>query len=300
VWDLDTLANMNRPYHEPRLKPRNSLEVLIKKLKAPGPPSLHLLLARMVSSDDYAVFRRLIRELLPDYEREILEHTLPCDQMEIFLNRFGERYFELEERMELEAYGDLIFGIPLRVRGFSYDDYEDLPNNNWRDGIRLLTYLFEYPFTGDGGARTVLGESLLDIIPRELIARVPKGGYDPELMHRLLNNTRYKSVAVWGDYISGQTRNEFLDTTEEEWANSTAIEWGKEEVENLTRLSQQADVIWNGFLEVFNKLEANPPVAFGELLGYIEERRKKIESNADKAARSVPVGAAGQTRRTPR
>ncbi len=271
MWDLDTLANMNRPYHEPRPKPRNALEVLIKKLKAPAPPSLHLLLARMVSSDDYAVFRRLIRDLLPEYEREILEQTLPCDQMEIFLNRFGERYFELEERMELEAYGDLIFGIPLRVRGFSYDDYEDLPGGSWRDGILLLTCLFEYPFIGDAGARTVLAESLRQQVPTELLERIPDGGYSTELMHRLLNNTRYKSVAVWGDYIKGETRNEFLDTTEDEWANSTAIEWAKEEVENLTRLSQQADVIWNGFLEVFNKLEANPPVAFGELLGYIEE-----------------------------
>ncbi len=121
------------------------------------------------------------------------------------------------------------------------------------------------------------------------------GGYSTELMHRLLNNTRYKSVAVWGDYIKGETRNEFLDTTEDEWANSTAIEWAKEEVENLTRLSQQADVIWNGFLEVFKPLEDNPQVAFGELLDYIEERRKKIESSANKdtnkAARSVPVGA---------
>lgn len=238
-------------------------------LRSLGPPSLSVLIARLEETEDYEDFLALVREFLPEREREILRQPTPAGQMATFADRFQDRYFPLGDRFRkgyTEGYADLTRGIPVVALGISPEDYHDL---DLRPGLLLMTYLVEVPSWIEAGARVPLGEACAEHVPTDLLCRAPERGLSRSVTRSLLRDTSYEGLAHWADMLEWDTGNYFLDISSEElWEELPP--WKREVVEALTREWQQAEVIQKSVLDLAQWLEEDPPARFGELLDFLE------------------------------
>ena len=96
------------------------LLILGVKLRSVGPPSLQMLIAHIQDAEEYEDFWRLVIELLPEREREILDEPTPGEQIAAFASFFEDRYFPLQDGLregDAEGYSDLTYQIPVVVMG---------------------------------------------------------------------------------------------------------------------------------------------------------------------------------------
>lgn len=239
-----------------------------------APPSLAGLLHLIVPDEGYLEFLNIVRNLVPDYQGEILGAGSPGLQIVLFAARFREQYFPIpmleDGYYDDFGYYDLAHGLPLWSLGMGWDDWHELPDS--RLGHRLLMCLVESPWFQDGGARIALMESCLEHVPAEIMRRVPADGYNPVLLHEWLDDGQYSAVAVNADMAWHETGSIFLDMDEEEWNFAT---WDLETVVDLTQQWQRADNLTDQVVELEEWLEADPPVRFGQLLDYIDSRRPR-------------------------
>jgi len=241
------------------------------RLRCLGPPSLTMLMAQLEGAEAYTDFVALVRELLPEWEQDILRQPSPEEQIAAFASRFQDRYFPLEDRAMLgdfEEYGLFLQGIPVIVMGLSFDDYHYLPHDGC-PGILLMTYLLEDP-DQEEDARIALAEACSAHVPRELLQRVPEGGLTAEQAHRLLDGTQFEGVARWADMLQGGTGNFFLDVCYEELWETDFPQWDREVVEELAQQWPQAERAQQQLRDLADRLEEDPPARFQELLELIE------------------------------
>ena len=78
-----------------RKKPTTPLEVLRERLRNARPPSISILLSFFQNVETYNDFVKLVREYLPEREKEILEKPTPHEQMACFASHFEDRYLPL-------------------------------------------------------------------------------------------------------------------------------------------------------------------------------------------------------------
>ena len=250
------------------------LLALAQRMLSLGLPSLSILIARLGEMEEYEDFVILVREFLPEREGEILHELTPASQVARFASYFEDRYFPIDDNLklgEVESYYELTRGIPVIVRGISYEDYHDVASD-WRPGVQLMTYLIEDPYEGD--SRIALAEACQEHVPIDLLQRVPEGGLSLGEAHQLLDNTPYKALALWGDIVCMDTGNFFFDTDYEMlWSGGYLPEWNRETVEYLTEQWQQADHIDQEVSNLIGWMEEDPTTRFGEILNFILERR---------------------------
>jgi hypothetical protein len=251
------------------------LENLGVKLKKLGPPSLSLLIALLQDAEEYRSFVSLVREFLPEEEREILRQSTPARQMSAFATHFQDRYFPLDGTFInglAEGYSELTRRIPVIALGISWEDYHYMAD--FRPGYQLMTYLLAAPEGQDDEARIPIGEACAEHIGADLLQRIPEGGITREEAHRLLEGTPYEALAHWADILSWQTGNFFLDTAEEQlYEDAFYPEWDKGLVEQLTQEWLKAEKIEEEVGNLADWLENDPPAHFEELLNFILERR---------------------------
>lgn len=270
------------------------LLILTRKLYSAGPPSLAALVARLRDSEEYGEFIRLIREYLPEHEREILREPTPASQMAVFASHFEDRFFPLDWNIKdgmAESYADLTMGIPVIPRGMSYDDYEELPHDG-RPGIQLMAYLLEDPYN-DRDNRVTLAEACKEHIPGELLLRVPEKGLDTKGLHASFLGTKYQGLLRFSEWMRNDTGNFFLDTTGEDLWNgySSAPEWNMENVKALTNEWQQADQIDEEVFKLAEWIEEDAAAHFEELLDFLLERMaRKDGENADERTHAISMG----------
>lgn len=248
------------------------LLALAQRLSSLGPPSLTVLAARIESAEDYKSFVALVREYLPEREQGILRKPDPVGQIAAFISYFSDRYFPLENGYGdmVEGYGEFVARIPLQVMGLSPDDYHEMPD--WGHGYQLMTYLLQDPYGDESGARVALADSCREFVPVELLNRVPQGGLGFDQAHELLDETPYEAVARWGDILTANTGTYQLDVDYEYLWQCECPDWCRENIEQLTRQWQRAEVVWNSTVRLAEWLEEDPPARFGELLDFIEGR----------------------------
>lgn len=254
------------------------LLILARKLVS-GPPSLEVLIGQLEGAEEYKEFVALVREFLPEREVEILRQPSPGEQIAAFADRFGDRYFPLHDSFKLnaEGYGDLLQGIPIIPLGVSCEDYHEILDD--RVGLRLMTYLLAEP-DGQEGTRVVLAEACTTALPTRLLERVPDG-LSPAEAHELLEGTDYEALAHWADIIDSNTGNYFLDMDYEWLCQDGLPDWDRETVEKLVPEWAQADNIQDKVFKLAEWLEEDPAAHFGELLGFIEERRREEDDAND-------------------
>jgi hypothetical protein len=261
------------------------VETLAHKLRSYLPPSLSALVAIIQDHEHYAEFVELVREILPEKERDILGESTPSKQISLFAKEFERRYFPLSESLQYEneqSYYDILCNIPLIPLGIGYEDYDRLVQDG-NDGIMLMTVFFEQPY-GDDGARIALVEGCRDYVSPELMQKIPVKGYSIDEMHHLLDATPYSDLAVWGDILFCNTDNFFLDTDDEMYYNSLPPDWSRENIEWLTRAWREAQEKQEAVFEMAGKFEHKPKEFFQEVIEFIAKRQEsKDGAKADTA-----------------
>lgn len=227
-----------------------------------GPPLPSHLVSLMQSSEAYARFLELVREYLPEHEREILAESSEWGRIAAFINRFADGYFPLDEGAE--TYEDFIAGIPVLVQGISYDAYHEMPSY-WRPGLLLMTYLVESPYEDEG--RVALGEECLGYVSQALLWRVPQRGFSPETLEQIVSGSRYQALGSWARILWHSTGRFFLDVDFDSLAYED-LSWDRETVESLTQDWLQAEATVQAVFQLAEWLEEDPPTRFEEMLSF--------------------------------
>lgn len=249
------------------------LVALSQLLKRAGPPNLSHLLALFGQAEEYGEFARLVRELLPDREAEILGQGI-LEGVQAFVQAFQERYFPLDfwEDDQAESLRDLTRFIPVYPQGLGDDDYHDLPN--LRPGAVLASLLvgFEEEIGLEGeGIRITLLEEAARRVPKGLLGRIPEGGYPRGFLEQTLAGTPYQGLIAHARYLCHDTGSFFLDVTHEGiWDNPP--DWDRATVEALTEEWQHAQAIQEEGDTFFDWLEEEPEAHLAEVLDFLGRR----------------------------
>jgi len=262
MWDLDTLHYLNDRAHEEyrRRKATTTLEVLRERLHNARPPSISILRSFFQSFETYNDFVNLVREYLPEREREILEKPTPHEQIACFASHFEDRYLPLhpsfKDEMCEDDYYELLREIPVIVMGFGWEDYHEL--DNARLGVQLMSYLLEPPWEGysdQTGERVALVDGFTPEYQREA-QRVPASGISLDVAKRIFKGKRWVGLRNWAQYINMSTNNWFLDNDEEmRYSGGMENEWDKETVEAMTKEWLQANAFYDKMMEFAAWLE---------------------------------------------
>jgi hypothetical protein len=196
---------------------------------------------------------KLVRDFLPEREKEILEKPSPSAQIAAFASYFEDRYLPLHPIFkdgEVEDdYYELLRDIPVMVMGFSWEDYHEL--NNARLGMQLMCYLFEPPMQGDSdtaGERIALVDGFPPEYQREA-RRAPASGVSLDDARRIFKGKKWIGLRDCAEYINQATDNWFLDTDDEMRGDMQPMEWDKETVASMTQEWLKANAFYDKIME---------------------------------------------------
>ncbi len=292
MWDLETLDYLNARYvkeerERKKNRPATPVEILAEKLLAVAPPSIPTLVAVLTEQEDFADFRELVRTFIPEHEGDILREKTPQAQIASFATHFEDQYFPIGGKfIEFENYSELLQRIPCEIRGISYEDYDQI-GQYWDPPYVLMAYMVKSPYDEEG-ERIGLAESCMEIVPKELVERVPAKGLPPTIIHTLLDGTRFEGLAIMADYIHQNTGNFFLDTDDEMFYSGEGPEWTMEEVKAATQDWLEADALDAKINKLGEWLKEDLAGHFKELLDFIDERGRTIGGSIDQ--RNTPAG----------
>ncbi|MBA7593772.1 hypothetical protein ES703_00705 [subsurface metagenome] len=254
MWDLDTLRHLNEQAYLSSLKMVNGeiggtttptkpesgtttppksgpvypLALLASKLIV-GPPALIRLIDIIEASDSVAEFLSLVRELLPDYEVDIMAAADDSYRIERFCHYFSNQYFPLEEQPGYDdlTISDFIRYIPVSLMGYSWEDQEMF--NDFREGFVLLLSMVESPFDND--ERLPILERVKELVGKSLVELIPPNGWELNDIHRMFDGSVYEGVVAFADWIHSRTGCMQLDANYAEYGPEM---WSTELVNILT------------------------------------------------------------------
>lgn len=246
---------------------------LAAKLRV-GPPSLQDLVARFQQGEALMGFVRIVRGYVPEHEGEILANVGAGARIAAFSQHFAERHFPLDDNFmwgdvdEDEGYDQLMFFIPIPRGGMDWDDYQDF--TSFAAGYQYMLALIESPYEafGDEGSRVSLLDEVSKTLGKPLVKRIPKQGWPPQELHRLLAGTEFEAVALFADEVWHDTGTVFLDCTYDE--DLSGLDWDRETVEYLTECYEKAQVYERLVHEMRERLEDDPRGVMLQVLDTLE------------------------------
>lgn len=259
------------------------LSVLATKLQG-GPPSLAYFVELIQQSEWFKDFLDLVREYLPEREVEIMAEDLE-ERASKFVYYFSKQYFPLREDVFEEgvSIADILGDIPVQLMGFSYSGYHGFMD--FRPGYILLLSLITCPWEEDPydedededeGARVPILAEVGNMVGTGLAGLIQPGGWSPEELHELTDDTEFDGCGEFADWVHGGTGNLLLDTMGEVSEMGDQIEWGREAVDDITNE-------WHYTCEFFDKvnrlallLEEDPADAFSRLLARLLDKPEMI------------------------
>jgi hypothetical protein len=222
--------------------------------------------------DAFIAFRRVVREVFPEAETEILNAAADGDRESArvwaFLQRVEAEFFPV---YEFEEYEQVLGGIPFIRNAWSYDRFHEL---DLAPGELLLFALCAKPYESGADSRAALLDAAEAHVPRALLAEIPAGGLTPAELHERLDGTPYAAAAEYADWLWGETGSVFLDVDEEMVVD---VEWTRENVLELADQWRLARGILNRIGELARSLEADPPPRFEQLLDAAFGRDAQLE-----------------------
>lgn len=267
------------------------LKILGQKLLSFCPPSLSYLIGQLEGVEDYPYFVNLVKEFLPERERDILGERSVVLQVAAFANYFEDRYFPLHPSFRdgmAEGYDEITRGIPVMVQSIDFEEYHEMPESD-RLGMQLLVYLLEVPYHEDNAARIPIGEECAKYVPAALLEKVPETGFTDGQCQELLTGTRYQALAYLSKMLQHNTGNFFLDVDYEDLYSGMQLEWDREDVEELTRQWHQAENMWSEIRKLIDWIEENPTANFEELLNFMLDIPECERSYGNKQQLSLPL-----------
>lgn len=250
-----------------------SLRALAAKLRRlPVLPASVAALLR--DREGYLAFRRIVRELFPDEEAEILAagsagSSRENDRVWAFLHRVEATYFPV---YEVDGYDQVAYGIPFVRNGWSYDRLHEL---DMRPGELLLFALCAQPFEPGYDTRVSVLDAVEVHVPRELLFEIPERGFTPDELRERLGGTDYRGAADFADWLWGDTGTPFLDLDDE--MEVVDADWTQEIVLELAEQWMKASAILDRIAELASWLEIDPPKHFSRLLGAALGRDTRLD-----------------------
>ena len=219
--------------------------------------------ALLGSHDAYLCFCRIVREIVPDAETEILAARQPGAPREnarvwSFLRHVEAAYFPI---YEADEYEQLACGIPFVRHGWSFDRLHEL---EMRPGELLIFTLCAQPVEPGYDSRVPLLDAAERYVPRAVLMTIPDGGLEPADLHARLDGTPYAAAAEFADWLWADTGTVFLDLDDE--VEVSDAEWSRETVLELADQWRRAAALLDRVGALATWLEADPPACFTELL----------------------------------
>jgi len=247
------------------------LESLAERLTL-GPPSIGVLLDLFEQSEYLQDFVSLVREYLPEQEKQIMLGDR-SDRAHRFCQFFSDKYFELEVDMidgGDDPVAELVTRIPVWPQGMGYEAYHDFCN--MPDPMTLLLTLIQNPWLDFGGdendARIALIEEAARLVGKEIAGKIPDDGWPPAELHRRLDGTKHAAVAAFADSVWHDTGLALLDNDME----CELPEWDHETVETLTAQASELREFWANLNHYEEWLMDSTQANFDELLSLLLEK----------------------------
>lgn len=237
------------------------------------PPSVSHLAAFLRGSESFPDFVRMIREYLPESETDILLLDTIGDQIAEFGERFSLKYFPLDHYItsgDADTYDDLLTYMPIEVGGIDSYAYHEMPQQGTKADL-VMCALVEEQYLSDG-ARIAIIEKCAEFISREMLEKIPEGGFTLRDLELCLTGTPYEPLIMWSRMLNHETGNFFLDTEPEELTmsyghgSSGDPQWDPETVEFLTGAWKEAEVLWADILKLEKMIEEDPQVVMFDIL----------------------------------
>ena len=253
-----------------------------KRLTRDWPPSLSAVASWLTAANSYAEFKDLVQAYLPQQAEAIFSSEEPVEMVTAFAQAFQHSYFPLLGHVidgDCEGFEDIVTAIPVRVEGFDYEDYHELPDN--RPGLVLSALLvdFEAEMMGGEGIRITLLEKAQEWVQQDLLKRTR--AYDGEFLgFALKKHKRYRGLLCFAAHLLHSTGVYFLDATMDELygAGCRATgppNWEKETVEGLAQEWKAAQGLMEEEVNFWTWLEKDPRAHLEQVLGFLEGKWKK-------------------------
>ena len=255
------------------------------------PTSLSRIICQLDEVEEVAFFQGLVMEYLPEVRERILGEGSVDEMMAAFAQTFGERYFPLDHLAggRGEGLADLTNIIPVHFQGLEYDDYDQLTDWPLPTILASLLVGFEGEVVDLGeGIRVTLLEAAAQTVPRELLDRIPAGGYPRDFLEEKLAGTAYQGLIVHARILCHDTGSFFFDVScGEGWGDPP--EWDPETVRILTEHWQHFTALQEEVDAFFKWMEEDPRARLAEVLNFLEGR--SVDAT-DPRQLELPLGAA--------
>ena len=239
-----------------------------------APPSISELVSALRDCTDRAAFRSLVRELLPEKAKEIIETPMPLDlQLEAFANAFSDRYFPIwmANLRWAESLGEclrLAVPAPMGISGEAY-------SQGFIEGLSPMAALCRSPleemYLMDGEyeegrpidpERTGYLSQLAGLVGPELASRVPLDGIEIDVLRTRLRGTRFAPVVTVAEMLFGESNwiwfnldEQALDEGEYYEMGEDGFRWDMKSIEALSADWGQAKVEWDALWSLIAWLE---------------------------------------------
>jgi len=276
----DPTAEFIHSLHQPDYNWRadegaSPLEVLADRLIV-GPPSIAALIDLLDEGEYIQEFIRLVREYLPEHEREIMVGELST-RTSRFCLLFGKQYFELDEDMidmSDDPIAQLVLEIPVHLMGLDDERYHEI--EYMTDGMVLMLALVANPwveaFEEEEAARIALLEKVADLVGKEIVGLIPKEGWGLQVLHGRLDGTPYAPVAAFADWVWQSTGLALLDNSYGEMGcgwNGQQIPWDRDTVDELTEQWPKVREFWDSVSHFEDWLLDKHQANYGELVDFL-------------------------------
>lgn len=212
--------------------------VLLERLTAHYPPNLGEIEQAFTSSEQLTSFIKIIRDFMPEHEKKIMALHGSEPRCTEFVHRFTAKYFELAEYDFSDGYETLTMGIPIILDGITEEQYEAIQDQS-PEFLCMLAFV-NYPFyiwtsgsdkKDDGSAQRVpIMEAVIDIVG-DAARRLPAKGFTNKELHKKLDGTKYEALALFADWVNGDTGCWKLDYNYESQAEGP--DWSQENIDEL-------------------------------------------------------------------
>jgi len=309
MWDLEVIRQQNEaaylsslqmvnegvnstaPAREPQ--PVFPLASLAAKLII-GPPSIVRLIDLVEGSDSVAEFLTLVKEFLPEHRADIMAAPSDSYRIERFCYYFGNQYFPIENGAEINGddytIGDFVYHIPVRLMGWSCDDYAEFMS--YRNGLILLLAMVENPYEGyEDNERVPILEQVKSLVGSDLVELIPPDGWSLEDIHRMFDDSPYPGVAAFADWIHQSTGCCQLDANYAEYGEEN---WSTRVVDMLTQEWPQVMDIQDKMFKIHEWLEEDMRQNFAKVLAVMHGRERIDEVYVAKEQMPFPLDENGQ------
>lgn len=212
----------------------------------------------------YAEFRRIVREIVPDAEQEILiargarGADRETERVWAFLRRVEERFFPC---YDLDEYEQVTCGIPFVRNAWSFDRLHEV---ELPEGDLLLFALSKQPYGTGFDTRVPLLDTVAAHLPPAIMAEIPRPGISPDDLHARLDGTRFAAAADFADWLWGQTGSAFLDLDDEVCISDA--DWTQDVVQQLAEQWRLGQALLERVGALARWLETDPVRHFAQLL----------------------------------